>query len=104
MPYDLILLDLTDPETPAARFIRHEFFALCERVLAPGGAMALHLGTPFHEPEQVRGLAASLAGAYSTKYTLTGCISPCTARTGRLAVVSNTLNRARYRLPLSNSG
>ncbi|MYN11726.1 polyamine aminopropyltransferase [Pusillimonas sp. TS35] len=89
--FDLILLDLTDPETPAGPLYTHEFFALCERVLAPGGAMALHLGTPFHEPEQVRGLAASLAGVFDQVHAY-GLHIPLYGTYWALAVVSNTLN------------
>lgn len=62
--FDLVLLDLTDPETPAGPLYTSEFFDRCKRVLAPGGAIVLHLGAPFHEPEQVRKLGASLASVF----------------------------------------
>lgn len=58
--YDLILLDLTDPETPAGPMYTQEFMANLKRVLAPGGAMVQHLGAPFYEPEQVRSFIAAL--------------------------------------------
>jgi spermidine synthase len=58
--YDLVLLDLTDPETPAGPMYTPEFMAHLQRVLAPGGAVVLHLGAPFYEPEQVRSLVAAL--------------------------------------------
>src|SRR5690606_30115856 len=58
--YDVILLDLTDPETPAGPMYTQEFMANLKRVLAPGGAVVLHLGAPFYEPEQVRSLVAAL--------------------------------------------
>lgn len=58
--YDLVLLDLTDPETPAGPLYTREFFQQCKAVLAPGGAVVLHLGAPFYEPGQVRNMSADL--------------------------------------------
>lgn len=62
--YDLIFLDLTDPETPAGPLYTQEFFQQCKDVLNPGGAIVLHMGAPFYEPEQVRHLAADLGGVF----------------------------------------
>lgn len=58
--YDLVLLDLTDPETPAGPLYTQDFFQNCKAVLAPGGAIVLHLGAPFYEPGQVRALSDAL--------------------------------------------
>ena len=58
--YDLVLLDLTDPETPAGPLYTRSFLAQLRGILAPGGMVVLHLGAPFYEPEQVRALAATL--------------------------------------------
>lgn len=62
--FDLVLLDLTDPETPAGPLYTREFLQQVKRVLAPGGAVVLHLGAPFYEPEQVRALLAGLDDAF----------------------------------------
>lgn len=58
--FDLVLLDLTDPETPAGPLYTPGFLSRLRRVLAPGGAVVLHLGAPFFEPGQVRSLVRSL--------------------------------------------
>lgn len=58
--YDLVLLDLTDPETPAGPLYTQAFMARLKRILAPGGAVVLHLGAPFFEGGQVRALVRSL--------------------------------------------
>ncbi|HLR78854.1 MAG TPA: polyamine aminopropyltransferase [Burkholderiaceae bacterium] len=63
--FDLVLLDLTDPETPAGPLYTEAFFQQCKAVLAPGGAIVLHLGTPFHEPAQVSGLAGALHNVFN---------------------------------------
>lgn len=58
--FDLVVLDLTDPETPAGPMYTQEFMQSLGRVLAPGGAVVLHLGAPFFQPEQVRSLLLAL--------------------------------------------
>lgn len=62
--FDLVFLDLTDPETPAGPLYTQAFFEQCKAVLAPGGALVLHLGTPFHEPQQVRELNAAVSAVF----------------------------------------
>ncbi len=58
--FDLIVLDLTDPDTPAFHLYSEEFFRLCRERLNPGGILTLHLGTPVYAPETVRKNAANL--------------------------------------------
>ncbi len=58
--FDLALMDLTDPDTPASALYALDSLARMKRVLAPGGALVLHLGSPvFHGP-QVAELVRSL--------------------------------------------
>ena len=58
--FDLALMDLTDPDTPASALYAPDSLACMKRVLAPGGALVLHLGSPvFHGP-QVAELVRSL--------------------------------------------
>lgn len=49
-----MLLDLTDPDTPAGRLYSPESFAACRRLLNPGAAVVLHIGSPVFGPERVR--------------------------------------------------
>ena len=64
--YDLVLLDLTDPETQAGPLYTTSFFQECKRVMAADGAMVLHLGAPFYEPDQVRSLSKKVVAFLST--------------------------------------
>lgn len=89
--FDLVMLDLTDPETPAGPLYTAEFFRHCQRVMAPGAALVLHLGSPFHEPEQVRQLAATLSGVFAQVNGL-GLHIPLYGSYWALAVASDTLN------------
>ncbi len=52
--YDLIVLDLPDPIGPATALYEEPFFRDCKRVLAPGGALTLHLGSPVARPERIK--------------------------------------------------
>ena len=52
--FDLVLLDLTDPDTPASALYTAEFFQSVKRILSPGGAMVLHTSTPVFAPETVQ--------------------------------------------------
>jgi len=52
--YDLIALDLPDPIGPAAQLYEQPFFRDCQRILAPGGALTLHMGSPVAQPARVR--------------------------------------------------
>jgi spermidine synthase len=89
--FDMVLLDLTDPETPAGPLYTREFFARCKQVLAPGGAMTLHLGAPFYEPEQVRALSGSLASVFA-KVRGYGLHIPLYGAYWALAVASDALD------------
>lgn len=63
--YDLIVLDLTDPNTPAQRLYSDEFFALLAARLTDHGLVSLHLGSPVFMPERVANLIASLRRHFS---------------------------------------
>lgn len=62
--FDLIVLDLTDPVGPAAELYSQSFFADCQALLAPGGALTLHTGAPFYHPHRVRILNETLLGVF----------------------------------------
>jgi spermidine synthase len=58
--FDLVVLDLTDPDTPAFHLYSEEFFRLCQRVMNPGGIMTMHLGSPVFQAATVKKNAANL--------------------------------------------
>jgi spermidine synthase len=89
--FDLIVLDLTDPDTPAARLYTPEFFRLARRALAPGGAITLHLGSPVYQPERVRELLADLSSVFPIVRPM-GVFVPLYGAYWGLAVVSDSLD------------
>ena len=62
--FDLVALDLNDPMGPAEALYSTEFFQQCRAVLAPGGALVLHIGAPVARPERVTELAQRLNGVF----------------------------------------
>lgn len=58
--FDLVFMDLTDPDTPASALYASESLARMKRVLTPDGALVLHLGSPVFHGAQVAELARSL--------------------------------------------
>jgi spermidine synthase len=59
--FDLIVLDLPDPLGPAAALYETPFFRDCRRALAPGGALVLHMGSPWARPDRVGAIYGRLA-------------------------------------------
>src|SRR5512134_242485 len=62
--YDLVSMDLTDPVGPSVELYSPATFSLVRRALAPGGALALHIGSPFSHPQRVRSTLANLRSVF----------------------------------------
>ncbi len=89
--FDLVVLDLTDPDTPAFALYSEEFFRLCQRLLNPGGLMTMHLGSPVYQPETVRKNAANLRKVFKQVHPLSLFI-PLYGSLWCLAVASDSAN------------
>lgn len=92
--FDLVFLDLTDPETPAGPLYTPAFFQICKQVLADGGAMVIHLGAPFYEPAQISRLSAELKSVF-THISAYGLHIPLYGAYWAMAVVSDALQPAQ---------
>ena len=58
--YDIVAMDLTDPVGPSVELYTPATFALARRAMAEGGALTLHMGSPFSHPARVRGTIDNL--------------------------------------------
>jgi spermidine synthase len=63
--YDLVSMDLTDPVGPSVELYTSDTFALAKRAMAPGGALTLHLGSPFSHPQRLRSTLANLRQVFA---------------------------------------
>lgn len=89
--FDLIVLDLTDPDTPAKRLYTREFFETARALLNPGGALSLHLGSPVFQPQRVASLLAELSAVFPIVRPL-GLYIPLYGAYWGMAVVSGSLD------------
>jgi len=62
--YDLVAMDLTDPVGPSVELYSPATFSLARGAMAGGGALVLHMGSPFSHPERVRQTLASLRAVF----------------------------------------
>jgi spermidine synthase len=62
--YDLIYLDLTDPVGEAAALYTVDFYANCRAKLNQGGALTIHLGSPFMHPARVKAAIGNLGATF----------------------------------------
>lgn len=88
--FDLILMDLTDPDTPASALYEPPALARMRRALAPGGALVLHLGSPVFHPALVRKLLGHLHQQFQQVSPL-GLYIPLYGAYWGLAVASDSL-------------
>lgn len=63
--FDLVVLDLTDPDTPAHRLYSAEFFRMLGRVMSPNAVVTLHIGSPLYRPDVVSRLLRELASVFA---------------------------------------
>lgn len=89
--FDLVVLDLTDPDTPAQRLYTREFFEMVKGTLNPGGAVTLHVGSPVFDPQRVRRLLADLAAVFRIVRPM-GLYIPLYGAYWGLAVASDSLD------------
>ncbi|MDR2155261.1 MAG: polyamine aminopropyltransferase [Burkholderiaceae bacterium] len=92
--FDLATLDLTDPDTPARKLYTAEFFARLRTLLAPGGTVTLHIGSPVYNPERVRELVASLRSVFAIVRPF-GAFVPLYGAYWGMACASDTVDPAR---------
>lgn len=62
---DVIVLDLTDPAGPSAPLYDAENFAACRAALQLGGALSLHLGSPWLQRPKVQDLLSMLQAEFA---------------------------------------
>lgn len=89
--YDLVAMDLTDPVGPSVELYSPATFSLVKRAMAAGGALTLHMGSPFFHPERVRTTLGSLRQVFA-RVTPYFAYIPLYGSMWGFAVASDTLD------------
>ncbi len=63
-PFDLIILDLTDPIGPSQSLYTADFYRLCHSKLGDGGILALHTESPVTRPDAWSRIIATLKACF----------------------------------------
>jgi spermidine synthase len=53
--FDVVIVDSTDPQGPAAALFGRAFYAAVKRCLTPGGVLVTQSGAPFLQPDELAG-------------------------------------------------
>ena len=62
--YDLVSMDLTDPVGPSVELYSPATFTLVKGALAQGGALTIHIGSPFSHGDRIRSTLANLRAVF----------------------------------------
>jgi spermidine synthase len=92
-PFDLVVFDLTPPDSPAAGLYTSAFFSDLKRILAPQAAISLHLGSPHFHAARVNALLADLEQAFAIVRPLAAYV-PLYGSLWLMAIASDTLDPA----------
>ena len=71
-PFDVIVVDSTDPVGPAAELISEAFFQLAASALTANGILAIQSGSPLLMPEELRLAAGRIGNVFPTAATYLG--------------------------------
>ncbi|MFM0734308.1 polyamine aminopropyltransferase [Paraburkholderia sediminicola] len=91
--FDLIVFDLTPPDSPAAGLYTPDFYMQLKRIMSPTAALSLHLGSPYFHPGRIAGLLDDLRDTFSIVRTMSTFI-PLYGSLWMMASASDTLDPA----------
>ncbi|QGZ53757.1 polyamine aminopropyltransferase [Paraburkholderia acidiphila] len=89
--FDLVVFDLTPPDSPAAGLYTPAFYATLKRAMTADALISLHLGSPFHHPERVEALLTGLRRAFAVVRPLAAYV-PLYGSLWLMAIASDTLD------------
>ncbi|WP_322042559.1 polyamine aminopropyltransferase [Paraburkholderia sp. J67] len=92
-PFDLVVFDLTPPDSPAAGLYTPQFYAALKRVMSADALVSLHLGSPLHHPARVGTLLDGLRAAFAVVRPM-GAWVPLYGSFWLMAVASDRLDPA----------
>jgi spermidine synthase len=91
--FDLVVFDLTPPDSPAAGLYTPAFYTQLKRAMRPSAALSLHLGSPYFHARRVAGLLDDLHAAFGIVRTMHTFV-PLYGSLWMMASASDTLDPA----------
>lgn len=91
--FDLVVFDLTPPDSPAAGLYTTAFYANLKRVMTHDAVLSLHLGSPYFHAPRIVGLLRDLRASFATVRTLAAFV-PLYGSLWMMATASDTLDPA----------
>lgn len=91
--FDLIVFDLTPPDSPAAGLYTPDFYRQLKRIMSPNAVLSLHLGSPYFHAERVAGLLGDLRDTFAMVRTMHTFV-PLYGSLWMMATASDTLDPA----------
>nr|WP_254214843.1 polyamine aminopropyltransferase [Burkholderia multivorans] len=91
--FDLVVFDLTPPDSPAAGLYTRPFYARLKRILTPRGAVSMHLGSPLFHATRIAALLEDLRASFAVVDPLSAHV-PLYGSQWLMAIASDTLDAA----------
>jgi len=91
--FDLVVFDLTPPDSPAAGLYTPGFYMQLKRVMSPTAVLSLHLGSPYFHAERIARLLGDLRNTFAIVRTMHTFI-PLYGSLWMMATASDTLDPA----------
>lgn len=88
--FDLIVFDLTPPDSPAAELYTPAFYARLKTAMTPRAALSMHLGSPQFHAERVAGLLRGLRSSFAFVDVMSAFV-PLYGSQWLMALASDTL-------------
>ncbi|NIE67949.1 polyamine aminopropyltransferase [Burkholderia sp. Ax-1719] len=93
LPFDLVVFDLTPPDSPAAGLYTPPFYAALKRIMSEDALVSLHLGSPLHHTGRVAALLDGLRTTFAIVRPL-GAWVPLYGAFWLMAVASDQIDAA----------
>jgi len=91
--FDLVVFDLTPPDSPAASLYTTAFYTQLRRVMSRDAALSLHLGSPYFHASRIAGLLNDLRETFAVVQTMAAFV-PLYGSMWTMATASDTLTPA----------
>lgn len=91
--FDLVVFDLTPPDSPAAELYTQRFYTRLKAAMTPRAALSMHLGSAQFHPQRAAALLRGLRGSFAIVHAMSAYV-PLYGSLWLMAIASDTLDAA----------